>query len=776
MKTLLSQVTSVALVLVLLVGATLTSAPAVRVVGASYPDGTFLGATDTGRTYRMAGGAPLYITNCAPFNNCAGRIDVDQATINSLGRVPVDGTFLGAADSGRTYEVAGGAPLYVTTCAPLNNCAGRIDVNQGTIDQLDHLNAHPANGTILGAADSGHTYVVAGGAPLYVTTCAPLNNCAGRVNVTQGTIDQLDHLNARPTDGTFLGAADSGRTYVVAGGAPLFITSCNVVNNCVGRVNVTQGTIDLLDHLDAVPANGTLLGAADSGRSYVVAGGAPLYVTSCAPLNNCLGRINVAQGTIDSLDHLYARPTNGTFLGAADSGRTYEVAGGAPLFITSCNVVNNCAGRINVTQGTIDQLDHLNARPIDGTFLGANDSGRTYEVAGGAPLFITSCNVVNNCPGRINITQGTIDSLDHLNARPVDGTFLGTADSGQTYVVAGGAPLYVTTCAPLSNCAGRVNVTQRTIDQLDHLRAVPANGTFLGAVDSGRTYEVAGGAPLFITSCNVVNNCAGRVNVTQGTIDQLDHLKAVPANGTVLRADDTGNVYLVNGGAPLYLSGCDHLFLSVCNDTYYVHVAQWDIDHLDHMNASPVGGSLNAHVEQLITIASPYIMMSGVHASIQPALQSVISSPDYAIVSGMVASYNSLMSMPAAPAQTRYLTGMHLQSLSGTQAILNSSCRGQRNSYWVINWYGPAFYANECMATSIRTSLDEGTQGVTFVGFMCAGAGPAAPVCGAAAGSLVAIGTFTSKRIADNDRGRGVWLTWIWGVSGALLPEGVNAA
>ncbi len=408
--------------LTLLVGTILPSQSGfARAHATMFSDGTLLGDQDTGRPYRVAGGAPLLITDCAPLNNCVGRINVSDGTIASMQPYPADGTFLGAADSGRTYEVAGGAPLLITSCNVVNNCAGRVDVTQGTIDQLDHLNAVPINGTILGAADSGRSYVVAGGTPLYVTSCTPLNNCVGRVNITQGTIDQLDHLNARPTDGTFLGAADSGRTYEVAGGAPLFITSCNVVNNCAGRVNITQGTIDQLDHLNAVPADGTFVRAADTGGIYRVAGGAPLHITDCGPFGGpggCDGAINVNQATIDHLSHMWPVPGEGTLLHAQDTGTDYHIVGGAPVHITDCGQFNGCARSVAVNQATVDTHDHMLSTPVDSPIVKLLTTfSQTTPTRTAAPANTVSSNGVR---ARAEITIPTLRFIRAYSGREID--------------------------------------------------------------------------------------------------------------------------------------------------------------------------------------------------------------------------------------------------------------------------------------------------------------------------------------------------------------------
>ena len=206
---------------------------------------------------------------------------------------------------------------------------------------------------------------------------------------------------------------------------------------------------------------------------------------------------------------------NGSFVRASDNGRVYRIVGGAPLWLSSC--VQGCTGLTNTTQSVIDRLP---AVPTNGTFLRAAETGRVYRIVGGAPLWLSSC--VQGCTGLVNVDQWTVDKLDHLRAYPVGGTFLRAAETGRVYRVAGGAPLWLRSC--VDGCTGLVNVDQWTVDKLDHLRAYPADGTLLHAAETGRVYQVAGGSPTWLRQCPV-QGCVAMVNVNQWTIDTRDHLR-----------------------------------------------------------------------------------------------------------------------------------------------------------------------------------------------------------------------------------------------------------
>ena len=206
---------------------------------------------------------------------------------------------------------------------------------------------------------------------------------------------------------------------------------------------------------------------------------------------------------------------NGSFVRAVDNGRVYRIVGRAPLWLSSC--VDGCVGLTNTTQSVIDALP---AVPTDGTFLRAAETGRVYRVVGGAPLWLSSC--ACTCAGLVNVDQWTVDTLDHLRAQPADGAFLRAVETGRVYRVAGGAPLWLSTC--VDGCVGLVNVDQWTVGTLDHLRAYPADGTLLRAIETGRVYRVANGSPTWLSQCPA-QGCAVIVNVDQWTVDTRDHLR-----------------------------------------------------------------------------------------------------------------------------------------------------------------------------------------------------------------------------------------------------------
>lgn len=220
---------------------------------------------------------------------------------------------------------SGGAPLHLYTCK-YQVCGAAIEVDNFTLSTLDHLNARPTNGALIRDADTGGIFVTAGGAPLLLSSCR-FQNCGAAVNVDDATIANLDHLNGRPDNATLIRSGDSGAIYVVAGGAPLHLGSC-AYNDCGAAVNVDDSTISSLDHLNATPTDGTLIRDGGSGAVYRIAGGAPLHLSDCAPFDGCAGFVPLDSHAVATNDHLNPSPTDGTVLRGLPSGQTWVIRGG----------------------------------------------------------------------------------------------------------------------------------------------------------------------------------------------------------------------------------------------------------------------------------------------------------------------------------------------------------------------------------------------------------------------------------------------------------------
>lgn len=192
----------------------------------------------------------------------------------------------------------------------------------------------------------------------------------------------------------------------------------------------------------------------------------------------------------------------------------------------------------------------------DGDFV--RHEGQVYRIAGGAPVLVTSWRDIG---GRERARRVAADEFDLLAVQPADGTFLRTparpVGRSETYVIAGGAPVYV----PRGTLRVRdaVTVPQAVIDgagELGPLNDQPADGTVV-STETGEHYVFAGGAPIHLTDPWRTSQRPRptAITVPQLALDQAggllawSHVRNLPADGTLIKADAA--VYRIEAGVPV---------------------------------------------------------------------------------------------------------------------------------------------------------------------------------------------------------------------------------
>jgi Domain of unknown function (DUF1906) len=182
---------------------------------------------------------------------------------------------------------------------------------------------------------------------------------------------------------------------------------------------------------------------------------------------------------------------NGTFVQVSGSTDFYEIAGGAPLYVSDWSDVG---GAQPYTVITPQQFAALNPVPSDGTLVETN-TGALYLIAGGAPMLVTNLAQFGN-PQPFLVDAWDIanagNPASHLNAVPSNGTFL-TTTTGMTYRVAGGAPIAVTTWSVFGGAKPAVTIDPWDIANIwnaaAHLVYRPAVGTVVEGLPSGAYWE-----------------------------------------------------------------------------------------------------------------------------------------------------------------------------------------------------------------------------------------------------------------------------------------------
>jgi hypothetical protein len=124
------------------------------------PDGTFVQVSGSFAVYRIAGGAPLFVSNWSTVGGSQPVTELTQAQFDALCAVPTNGTFLGTS-TGSYYRVAGGAALPVTDWTPFGGPQPSVTIDPWDIDNAgnpdSHLLVRPVAGTVVHAMPS-NTY------------------------------------------------------------------------------------------------------------------------------------------------------------------------------------------------------------------------------------------------------------------------------------------------------------------------------------------------------------------------------------------------------------------------------------------------------------------------------------------------------------------------------------------------------------------------------------------------------------------------------------------
>jgi hypothetical protein len=174
---------------------------------AQFPDGTFVQVSGSSDFYESVGGAPLFVSDWSTVGGAQTYTVITQQQFDSLNTVPSNGTLV-RTNTGAVYRIAGGAPLYVSSTTVFGPIQPVL-VDQWNIDNAgnpqSHLNAVPSNGTFV-TTTTGLTYRIAGGAPFSVTRWSVFGGVQPSVTIDPWDVgniaNPLAHLATTPAVGT----------------------------------------------------------------------------------------------------------------------------------------------------------------------------------------------------------------------------------------------------------------------------------------------------------------------------------------------------------------------------------------------------------------------------------------------------------------------------------------------------------------------------------------------------------------------------------------------
>ena len=448
----------------------------------------------------------------------------------------------------------------------------------------------PVDGNFVRVNETGEVYRIAGGAPVHISSWLPL----GGAKPTQAiSAAQLDSLPNVPANGTHLRAMPSGRIFTVAFGAPIYVSSWAAVGGAKSTIDVPEATIDNAggsapwSHLRSVPANGFLRDPI-SGAVYRVADGHPYYVPSWSPYGGEQTYVNVDGASIDRCDHLNCDPWGNVDYISADSNGV-AVSGWVqdPNTTSPINVEIYVDGalaktvRADAPRSDVENLfhhgrEHGFAAQVDAPVgphtvcvYGANaGAGSNIRLGCGSVTVAESTMPSPPKPtvtGVVSVGKTLAATTIAWSPAPVtlvyqwlrSGTSIGgatfatypvsDADAGHSLsvVVTGTKPGFASAAATsAATVAVPLASTQSSWP--------PAEGTLVRMNETGEVYRIAGGAPLYISSWTSLGTGAQPTRAVSAA--QLGTLSTYPRNGTFVRSYPSARVFRIAHGAPIYVS------------------------------------------------------------------------------------------------------------------------------------------------------------------------------------------------------------------------------
>jgi len=369
------------------------------------------------------------------------------------------------------------------------------------------------------------------------------------------------------TDGTFLHTTDTNNIYEMVGGAPVRQYNWGVLPEFHGQAtDVSQAQVNAMP---AYPRDGTFVNIQEAGGNgiYEFAGGAPIRQFNWGYLKgfNPASVRNINYQSLVNLDHMRLTPTDGAFVNINEAGGNgiYEFVGGAPIRQFNWGYLKGFPGRAitDINYASLQNLDHMHAVPNNGSFMNINEAGGNgvYEFIGGAPVRQYNWGMLPGFPGGsiADVNYQSLVNLDHMNALPTDGTFVNIQEAGGNgiYEFVGGAPLRQFNWGVVPGFNPNLpSINYQSLVSLDHMRAMPTNGAFIASVETGTVYRTAGGASLRLYNQGDIPGFNGATYVNQATIDNADHQRTVPVDGTILKSVASQTFWQIQDGKRLVVT------------------------------------------------------------------------------------------------------------------------------------------------------------------------------------------------------------------------------
>ena len=277
-----------------------------------------------------------------------------------------------------------------------------------------------------------------------------------------------------------------------------------------------------------------------------------------------------------------------------------------------------------VLMGYANPIERYDQRLGEGAFIRVKGTTAIYRVAGGAPVRVVSWTQFGGAQHVSDVEQA---QFDRLGRYPANGTYVQDAQTQAVYRMAGGAPLLVSTAdqakLPLWGVAAAIGLDHNAFTHHYNLRAVPYDRTQLYRVDTGQYYVVAGGAPMLVPVADVkqVGSWSSKrtISVSGAEFTAYRSLRSTPANGTFLCDGSSTSCYRVAGGSPL-LMGAKDAPVPGFTTTAAVRVPHYEFAHYVHLAAHPADGTVLCPVSD----RTCYVVAGHAPLPISPAMAAAV--------------------------------------------------------------------------------------------------------------------------------------------------------
>lgn len=164
-------------------------------------NGSFIKVRETGKAFRIVGGAPIPVPRWAPYGGPKPVSWVTAPYLERLPAYPADGTFVQAIQTSTFYRMVGGAPIIVTNFSVFGGPKPAVGVDAYRIRLYQGFRHYPLDGFIQGAPQGTIYRTVLDGHPYVVRSWAPYGGPQPRVVVQRSSVVACDHLNCSPFGG-----------------------------------------------------------------------------------------------------------------------------------------------------------------------------------------------------------------------------------------------------------------------------------------------------------------------------------------------------------------------------------------------------------------------------------------------------------------------------------------------------------------------------------------------------------------------------------------------